>query len=202
MRLGVRTPRAPLPVAARHRAASPRGRAHHSCSFARSRCGRARCPHRATAPSARCAAWQVAHAESFACRGSVRGTVRGRAAHPARCLAAGPPGSRRHLPTRHEARAFTHGHGARNIRTPLPTRKIRPRITAPLPESACDKKAGRSILDSPGHLSKIGWKSVNRKEDGLRLFSQAVLLWQEERPATDGTARDSRQRLPQERYLQ
>ncbi len=34
--------------------------------------------------SARCAAWQVAHAESFACRGSVRGTVRGRAAHPAR----------------------------------------------------------------------------------------------------------------------
>ena len=35
----------------------------------------------------RCAAWQVAHAESFACRGSVRGTVRGRAAHPARCHA-------------------------------------------------------------------------------------------------------------------
>ena len=33
----------------------------------------------------RCVAWQVAHAESFACRGSVRGTVRGRAAHPARC---------------------------------------------------------------------------------------------------------------------
>ena len=33
----------------------------------------------------RCAAWQVAHAESFACRGSVRGTVRGRAAYPARC---------------------------------------------------------------------------------------------------------------------
>ena len=51
----------------------------------RSRCGRARCPHRAAAPSARCAAWRVAHAESFACRGSVRGTVRGRAAHPARC---------------------------------------------------------------------------------------------------------------------
>ena len=46
--------------------------------------GRARCPHRAAAPSARCAAWQVAHAESFACRGSVRGTVCGRAAHPAR----------------------------------------------------------------------------------------------------------------------
>ena len=33
----------------------------------------------------RCAAWHRAHAESFACRGSVRGTVRGRAAHPARC---------------------------------------------------------------------------------------------------------------------
>ena len=46
----------------------------------------------------RCAAWQVAHAESFACRSSVRGTVRGRAAHPARYLAAGPPGSRRHYP--------------------------------------------------------------------------------------------------------
>ena len=47
--------------------------------------GRARCPHRAAVPSARCAAWHRAHAESFACRGSVRGTVRGRAAHPARC---------------------------------------------------------------------------------------------------------------------
>ena len=35
--------------------------------------------------TARCAAWHPAHAESFACRGSVRGTVRGRAAHPARC---------------------------------------------------------------------------------------------------------------------
>ena len=33
----------------------------------------------------RCAAWHRAHAESFACRGSVRGTVRGRVAHPARC---------------------------------------------------------------------------------------------------------------------
>ena len=33
----------------------------------------------------RCAAWHPAHAESFACRGSVRGTVRVRAAHPARC---------------------------------------------------------------------------------------------------------------------
>ena len=33
----------------------------------------------------RCAAWQVAHAESFACHGSVRDTVRGRVAHPARC---------------------------------------------------------------------------------------------------------------------
>ena len=43
----------------------------------------------------RCAAWQVAHAESFACRGSVRGTVRGRDAHPARCLAA----ARSTLPT-------------------------------------------------------------------------------------------------------
>ena len=31
------------------------------------------------------AAWHPAHAESFACRGSVRDTVRGRAAHPARC---------------------------------------------------------------------------------------------------------------------
>ena len=31
------------------------------------------------------AAWHPAHAESFACRGSVRYTVRGRAAHPARC---------------------------------------------------------------------------------------------------------------------
>ena len=30
-------------------------------------------------------AWHRAHAESFACRGSVRGTGRGRAAHPARC---------------------------------------------------------------------------------------------------------------------
>ena len=50
----------------------------------------------------RCGAWQVAHAESFACRGSVRGTVRGRAAHPARC------------PYR---AAITHAHYTRNIRT-------------------------------------------------------------------------------------
>ena len=55
-------------------------------------------PARAAArgdPPPRCAAWQVAHAESFAYRGSVRGTVRGRAAHPARCLAA----ARSTLPT-------------------------------------------------------------------------------------------------------
>ena len=76
----------------------------------------------------RCAAWQVAHAESFACRGSVRGTVRGRAAHPARChnraaithaifaraLPGGAMGTSR--PT-----AITHAkfarHYARNIRT-------------------------------------------------------------------------------------
>ena len=45
--------------------------------------------------SARCAAWHRAHAESFACRGSVRGTVRGRAAHPARC---------------HDRAAITHAH--------------------------------------------------------------------------------------------
>ena len=97
-----------------------------------SRCGRARCPHRAAAPlpvadrhrgawlrtspprrtptplrappaprhcpwriatAGNGAAWQVAHAESFACHGSVRDTVRGRAAHPARChdRAAIPP---------------------------------------------------------------------------------------------------------------
>ena len=43
-------------------------------------------PARAAAPSARCVAWQVAHAESVACRGSVRGTVRGSTAHPARYL--------------------------------------------------------------------------------------------------------------------
>ena len=32
-----------------------------SCPVVRSRCGRARCPHRAAAPSARCAAWHRAH---------------------------------------------------------------------------------------------------------------------------------------------
>ena len=44
----------------------------------RSRCGRARCPHRAAAPSARCAAWHPAHAESFACRGLPAGAPRPR----------------------------------------------------------------------------------------------------------------------------
>ena len=90
-----------------HSAVRSRCRAHLSCPALPARVplpcapsvrlgGRARCPHRAAAPSARCAAWhpvrpchyaagQVAHAESFACRGSVRDTVRGRAAHPARC---------------------------------------------------------------------------------------------------------------------
>ena len=48
---------------------------------------------------ARCAAWQVAHAESFACRGSVRDTVRGRAAHPARWS------PRTHATVRHGGRA-------------------------------------------------------------------------------------------------
>ena len=79
------------------RAASPRGRAHlvpsrriapHSCPHRAAapsscappvpRCGRARCPHRAAAPPARCAAWQVAHAESFACRGLPAGAPRPR----------------------------------------------------------------------------------------------------------------------------
>ena len=53
-----------------------------------------------SAPSARCVAWQVAHAESVACRGSVRGTVRGRAAHPARC---------------HDRAAITHAHYPRAL---------------------------------------------------------------------------------------
>ena len=35
-------------------------RAHRPCPVVRSRCGRARCPHRAAAPSARCAAWHRA----------------------------------------------------------------------------------------------------------------------------------------------
>ena len=74
------------------------------CAPLVSRCGRARCPHRAAAPSARCAAWHRAHAESFACRGSVRGTVRGRAAHPARC---------------HNRAAIY----PRALRTPLPERR-------------------------------------------------------------------------------
>ena len=80
--------------------------AHRPCPVARSRCGRARCPHRAAAPSARCAAWNPANAESFACRGSVRGTVRGRAAHPARC---------------HNRAAITHAKFARGGSPPRPT---------------------------------------------------------------------------------
>ena len=96
------------------------GGAVRPCPVVRSRCGRARCPHRAAAPSARCAAWHRAHAESFACRGSVRGTVRGRAAHPARCHdraaiypRALPGGAMRtSRPT-----AITHARSARKIRT-------------------------------------------------------------------------------------
>ena len=93
----------------------------------------------------RCAAWQVAHAESFACRGSVRGTVCGRAAHPARCpyraaitpakfaraLPCGAMGTSRPTAITHARGApplptrITHGHEARHyareIRTPLRT---------------------------------------------------------------------------------
>ena len=93
-------------------------RAAWCCSPLVSRCDRARClaagppgsRRRATArggsPSARCAAWHRAHAESFACRGSVRGTVRGRAAHPARC---------------HNRAAITHAKFARGGSPPRPT---------------------------------------------------------------------------------
>ena len=86
----------PCPVA------RSRGRAHRSCPVAVGRDVPIAPPRRIARGGSppRCAAWQVAHAESFACRGSVRGTVRGRAAHPARWSAAGPPGSRRHFPTR------------------------------------------------------------------------------------------------------
>ena len=86
--------RTSLPVAARHRGAwlgiphpppVPRCRAYRPCGLAVGRdVWPPGLPARAAAPSARCAAWQIAHAESFACRGSVRGTVRGRAVHPAR----------------------------------------------------------------------------------------------------------------------
>ena len=60
---------------------------------------------------ARCAALHPAHAESFACRGSVRGTVRGRAAHPPR---------RRHSPV-----AARHSRPA--VGPPDPGRKKRKR---------------------------------------------------------------------------
>ena len=68
--LASRTPRTPSPRAITRGGSPPRCAAEHR------------------------AAWQVAHAESFACRGSVRGMVHGRAAHPARWSAAGPPGPR------------------------------------------------------------------------------------------------------------
>ena len=124
------------PVAVRPRPREPlvrsRCRAHNACPVVRSRCGRARCPHRAAAPSARCAAWQVAHAESFACRGSVRGTVRGRAAHPARChdrAAITTQNSHAHYPGgamvgRRASRLAPYRHYTRHY-----TREIRPRIT-------------------------------------------------------------------------
>ena len=106
----------------------------------------------------------------------------------------------------------TTGHGQRpGGRSSHPTATGRGRGAQPRDDAAQwssrgrparHKKTGRSIHDSPGR-NKIGWQSVNRTEDGLHLFSQAVLLlWQEERPATDGTARDSRRRLPQGYCLQ
>ena len=42
------------------RVAVPRGAVPWSCAPPVPRCGRARCPHRAAAPSARCAAWHCA----------------------------------------------------------------------------------------------------------------------------------------------
>ena len=118
----------PCPVA------RSRGRAHRSCPVAVGRDVPIAPPRRIARGGSppRCAAWQVAHAESFACRGSVRGTVRGRAAHPARWSAAGPPGSRRHLPTR-ITHAITHDHGTmRRDGRPwgLPTRALPPLRTA------------------------------------------------------------------------
>ena len=110
------------------------------CPVVRSRCGRARCPHRAAAPwrGARLGiprTLRVLHAAACQRGLPARGTVHGRAAHPVRCLAAGFPGSRRHysraLPTR-ITRAARWGHRAlpplhppftplvRTARTPLP----------------------------------------------------------------------------------
>ena len=109
-------------------AAVPHTRVPLPCSTRVSRCGRARCPHRAAAPSARCAAGQVAHVKSFACRGSVRSTVRGRAAHPARWSAAGPPGSR---PTAITPANFACVLSARCARTPRPRHRRGARLCRP-----------------------------------------------------------------------
>ena len=107
-----------------------------------------------------------AHAESFACRGSVRGTVRGRAAHPARChdraaitpahYPGGAMGTSR--PT-----AIMHARGARNICT----RNICPR-GAP----AHDRGALRAAITPAKfvrHAARGGGRGLQEKKGNDRM---------------------------------
>ena len=118
----------------------------------------------------RCAAWHRAHAESFACRGSVRGTVRGRAAHPARC---------------HDRAAITHAKFARALRTRLGGRARCPhRAAAPSARCAAWSHAhyahGMAVRPVSGALGVTRRRAPARLLGGARRRprqnSQRVLL--------------------------
>ena len=111
----VRTSRVPL-------------RAHRPCPVVRSRCGRARCPHRAAAPRRDA---RLGHPAIFACPVVVRTRCAPLPCAPlvrrgdrARWSAAGPPGSRR--------RAASHAVAHRRAIPPL-----HPRGAHPTPKNLC-----------------------------------------------------------------
>ena len=130
----IAVPRGAVPIAVSRGAvpiAVPRG----AVPIAVPRCGRARCPHRAAAPSARCVAW---HRAPSPCPVVVSRCGR------ARCLAAGPPGSRRHYP---RALPVAHYPGGA-IGTSRPT-AITPAWCAPLVSPRPAPSAPVAVSPSP-----------------------------------------------------
>ncbi len=131
--------------------------------------GRARCPHRAAAPSARCAAWH---------RAPLCGPVVRSRCGRARCLAAGPPGSRR----RAASPAVAHRRGAR-LGFPHTLRVLRGASPcAPYRLPGLPARAGRGVCPPPGrrrpHRFSIPHRFPSpRAPPRIYTYFTALLFW-------------------------